>query len=315
MALDPDAKAFLDELAALGGPPIDEQSVQEARRLGEERAPILFGKVDAVARIEERTIPGTAGPIPVRIYSLHADAKASPVLVYFHGGGWVVGSINTHDGVCRALARRAGCLVVSVEYRRAPEHKFPAAVEDAWDTVAWLREHGNEVGADPERIAAGGDSAGGNLTAVVAVRARDRGIPLALQLMVYPVTDYNLDNPSYRDYADGYYLTRESMRWYWGHYLPGPAAGADPEASPLRARDLRGVAPALVLTCEYDPLRDEGEAYAARLRDAGVPVTLSRYDGMIHGFYRFAAPIRRAHAAHDESADAVRTAFRAKAAV
>jgi acetyl esterase/lipase len=324
MPLDPQAQAYLDRLAALGMPPVGELPVAEARAAMEATAAPLFGPTDPVGSVMDQAVPGPAGPIRMRIYEPPGDDREStrdrpiprggrdrPLLTYFHGGGWVVCSLDTHEGICRALASRTPCVVASVDYRLAPEHRFPAAVEDAWAATAWLAEHAASLGADPGRIAVGGDSAGGNLAAVVALRARDRGLPLTFQLLVYPVCDDDLDRPSYREYASGYGLTREGMRSYWDHYL-GPddrGRGSDPEASPLRAENLAGVAPALVLTAEFDPLRDEGEEYARALERAGVAVTLSRYDGLIHGFYRMPAVIDRAQLAHDESAAALRAAF------
>jgi acetyl esterase len=247
----------------------------------------------------------------VRIYEPLGAERDLPVLVYFHGGGWVVGSLESHDGVCRALAARTPCLVVAVDYRLAPEHRFPVAVDDAWAATAWVAEHARSIGGDPARIAVGGDSAGGNLAAVVALRARDRGLRLALQLLVYPVCDDDLDTDSYREWAEGYGLTRAAMGWFWDHYLgpEGHVQGPGPEACPLQAPDLSGVAPALVLLAEYDPLLDEGEAYAHRLDEAGVPVARRRYEGVIHGFFRMAALTDRASEAHDEAAAALRAAF------
>jgi acetyl esterase len=204
-------------------------------------------------------------------------------LVYFHGGGWVLGSVITAHGVCAALAHESRYTVVSVDYRLAPEHPFPAAVEDAWAATTWVHKHGAELGA-PGPLAVGGDSAGGNLAAVMALRARDRGLPLAFQLLVYPVMDADLDTTSYPENAQGYWLTRAGMAWFWDQYLPD-GDRFHPDASPLRAEDVSGTPPALVITAEYDPLRDEGEAYARRLEEAGVPVTLSRYDGLIHAFH------------------------------
>ena len=306
MPLDPQAQAYLDGLAAAGALPHDQLSVEEARRLTEQGAAAVFGPKDRVGSVVDRALPG---PVRVRIYEPPGSERPLPALVYFHGGGWVVGSLDSHDGPCRALAARTPCVVVAVDYRLAPENRFPAAVEDAWAATAWVAEHAASIGADPRRIAVGGDSAGGNLAAVVALRARDHGLSLALQLLVYPVTDRSFDTPSYRECASGYFLTLDSMRWFWDHYLGPDGDGADPEASPLRAADLAGVAPGLVVTAEYDPLRDEGEAYARRLEEAGVPVTLSRYDGMIHGFYRMAAAMDRTQDALNESAAALRTAF------
>ena len=300
--LDPDARHYLEQLAALGIPPSNELGVEEARRASEAGAPVLFGPVSEPARVRDVALDGPGGALRLRLYEAEAPGG---VLVYFHGGGWVIGSLDTHDGVCRALCVRAGCTVAAVDYRLAPEHRFPAAVEDAWAATEWAAG----LGAGP--VAAGGDSAGGNLAAAVALRARDLGLPLALQLLVYPVTDCDFERPSYLECATEYGLTREAMRWYWEQYLGPDGDGTQPDASPLRAADLSGVAPALALTAEYDPLRDEGEEYAARLAAAGVPVTLSRYEGLVHGFFRMPAVLRRAETALDEAATALRSAFTA----
>jgi acetyl esterase len=314
MPLDPDVRAYLDavEEALRSGAitPIQELPPPEARAAFEAPAAQLFGSTDPVGSVVDRVLPGPGGPIRIRIYEPAGAEAPLPVLAYFHGGGWVVGSLETHDGVARALASRTPCVVVAVDYRLAPEHRFPAAVEDAWAATAWVAEHAS-IGADAGRIAVGGDSAGGNLAAVVAVRARDHGLPLALQLLVYPVTDYSFQRPSYDEYADGYGLTAAAMRWYWEQYLGpgGHGLGLDPEASPLRATDLAGVAPARVLTVEFDPLRDEGEEYAAHLSAAGVVVTQTRHEGLIHGCYRMPGTIPRAQRLLDESAAALREAF------
>lgn len=245
-----------------------------------------LGKPETVAKVENRTIPGPEGEIPIRLYTPSATGPLVG-LVFFHGGGWVIGSIDTHDNLCRSIANAAGCIVVSVEYRLAPEHKFPAGIEDAYAATCWTVEHADRLGIDPRRIAVGGDSAGGNLAAVVSLMARDRGAPnLALQVLLYPITDHNLDTASYLTYADGYLLTREGMAWFWKHYLPEGVSPDQPYVSPLRANDLSGLPPALVITAECDPLCDEGNDYARRLETAGVRVTLSCYPGMIHGFVR-----------------------------
>ena len=309
MPLDPQVKAYLENTASLGVRPYSELPVEEARRVMEEGAGPLFGPVDAVGAVVDRAVPGPAGPVRVRVYEPPGAARPRPLLVYFHGGGWVIGGLDTHDGVCRTLATRTPCVVMAVDYRLAPEHRFPAAVEDAWAATAWAAEHAASLGADPARVAVGGDSAGGNLAAVVALRARDWGLPLALQLLVYPVMDHRFDRPSYREFASGYGMSREDMLWYWGHYLGPDGDGAHLEASPVRAADLAGVAPALVITAEYDVLRDEGEDYVSRLHDAGVPVTLSRYEGLIHGFFRMPGTIARANEALDEAAAALAAAF------
>jgi len=309
VALDPQARSFLDRVKELGVPGLGELPPEEARATQDAAAQAVFGPLVEVP-CEDRTIPGPAGAIPVRVY--RPGDEPAPVLVYFHGGGWVLGSLNTHHGVCATLARLAGCVVCSVDYRMAPEHRFPAALDDAWAVTTWVAEHAEELGGAPGALAVGGDSAGGNLAAVCALRARDAGIPIALQLLVYPVTDADLDTPTYREFADGYFLTRYSMEWFWGHYLP-EGDRFHPDASPLRAADVGGTAPALVITAGFDPLRDEGEAYARRLEDAGVPVTLTRYDGMIHGFFRMPGAMDKASDALAEAAGALRGAFAAHA--
>jgi acetyl esterase len=305
VALDPQARAFLDRLEELGVPALGEQPVDLTRQMGDEASPGLFGPLEEVP-FEDRSLPGPGGPIPVRVY--RPGNAPAPVLVYFHGGGWAIGSVITAHGVCATLARLAGCVVCSVDYRLAPEHVFPAALDDAWAAATWAAEHPDEIGGRPGALAVGGDSAGGNLAAVCAIRARDAGLPLALQVLVYPVLDANFETSSYRAFADGFYLTRQGMEWFWDQYLPS-GDRFDPDVSPLRASDLAGVAPAFVVTAEYDALRDEGEAYARRLAEAGVPTTLSRYDGMIHGFIRLPAVIDRANDALAETAAALRAAF------
>jgi acetyl esterase len=296
--IDPQAKAYLDQMAALGLPAVDQQTPEEARAMTEERSGALFGPSEDVGTVDDVQIGG----VPVRLYT-PAGGDDLPIVVYFHGGGWVIGSLETHDGLARALANRSGCRLAAVHYRLAPEHRFPAAVDDCWTVTRWAFEQG-------PRVAVAGDSAGGNLAAVMALRARDAGLPLAYQALVYPVTDYRFDTPSYAANSDGYGLTQTGMRWYWDQYLGG-ADGAHPDASPLRAASLSGVAPALVLVCGLDPLRDEGVAYAERLRAAGVPVRLSEYGDMIHGFLRMSAVIDRSRDAQDEVATALRAALTA----
>jgi len=296
MPLDPQVEAYLAQQAALGLPPISEQSPDQVRRRSEEVTALVAGPGEDV-----RTLDTRIAGVPVRLFEPHGAPASLPTLVYFHGGGWVAGNVRTHDRPCRALAHRAGCRVVSVDYRLAPEHPFPAAVEDAWAVTSALA-------AQAPRLAVGGDSAGGNLAAVMALRARDRKVPLRLQLLIYPVTDCDLERDSYRRYATGYGLTLDGMRWYWGHYM-GKTPWSHPEASPLRAARLAGAAPALLFVCEYDPLRDEGLAYAERLQKEGVVVEVSELAGMIHGFFRMAAVIDRASAVYDRCAEALRRAF------
>jgi len=309
MSLDPQARALLDQANAMGMPPLHTMSVPEARASLAAMAS-LQGEPQSVAKIVNRQAPGPAGDVPVRLYTPAGQAPF-PALVYYHGGGWVLGGLDTHDGVCRQMASSAGCLVLSVDYRLAPEHKFPAAAEDAYAALQWVATNADGLGVDPARIAIGGDSAGGNLAAVVALMARDRGTPaVAFQLLVYPVTDSACDTASYRDNADGYFLTKDAMLWFWNHYTRDAADRRNPYAAPLKAQDLRGLPPALVMTAEFDPLRDEGEAYAARLREAGVPVQLTRYHGMIHGFFGMSALLDQAKEAIQEATTALRTAFK-----
>ncbi|HEX5445420.1 MAG TPA: alpha/beta hydrolase, partial [Pirellulales bacterium] len=264
-----------------------------------------LGPAEAVHRVEDRSIIGPEADLPIRIYS-PVENKARRALVYFHGGGWVIGSIETHDGLCRMLANRAACTVVSVEYRLAPEHKFPAAAEDAYAAVRWAAEHAEELGADATRLAVGGDSAGGNLAAVVCLMARDRkGPPIDLQVLLYPITDYDLDTQSYLAYADRYLLTRDAMSWFWQHYLADEADKTRPYVSPLRAPDLSRLPRALIITAECDPLCDEGDAYARRLEAAGVAVTHACYAGMVHGFVRRATLLAQGRKALDQIAAAL----------
>jgi acetyl esterase len=255
-------------------------------------------------------VPGPDGnDIPARVYTPAGDGPF-PVLCYFHGGGWVVGSVEQSDGTTRRLCDLAGCVVVSPEYRLAPEHRFPAASEDCYAVTQWAG--GDDIaafGGDPDRLCVGGGSAGGNLAAVVAVMARDRDGPtLAFQFLEYPVTDCALDTGSYQENAEGYLLTRGAMAWFWDHYVPDVDRRTDPRVSPLRTENLAGLPPALVITTELDPLRDEGEAYGVALQAAGVPATVSRYDGVIHGFFGMHGMIDEADTAQHEAAAAIRAA-------
>jgi len=310
MGVDPQARVLLDQIAAIGGPQIHQATVDEARQMIAAMA-AFAGEPPSIAKVESRTVPGPAGEISLRVFTPEGAAP-HPVLVYFHGGGWVIGGLDTHDVPCRDLANRAGCIIVSVDYRLAPEHKFPAAPEDCYAATRWVAENAASIGADPGRLAIGGDSAGGNLAAVVALMARDRGGPrIVHQLLIYPVTDVGQDTVSYRENADGYLLSAADMAWFWNHYLATPAEGENPYASPLRARFLRGLPPAHVITAELDPLRDEGEQYAARLKDAGVEVQLTRYDGMIHGFFGLGAVLAQGKKAMEEAAERLRLRFAA----
>jgi acetyl esterase len=308
MPLDPQAQKVVDAMAALNLKPVEESTPAEARESMRTRTAAL-GPFDDVAAVADHRVPVEGGEITVRVYSPGGPGP-HPALVFYHGGGWVIGDLYTHDGVCRSLANAAGCVVASVDYRLAPEFKYPVAVDDSYAALRWVVASASRLGIDPRRVAVAGDSAGANLSTVVALMARDRGGPaLVHQVLVYPVTNCAFDTPSYRENATDYVLTAEGMRWFWRHYLAREAQGQEPYASPLLASDLAGLPPALVITAECDPLRDEGEAYAARLRDAGVPVTLTRYTGMFHGFFRMTRILDKARAALEEVAGALRKAF------
>jgi acetyl esterase len=307
MPLDPGLKFVLDQLAANPGPQLHELPVAQARAFFDQMQ--LPRPEVKVAEVNDRRIPGPCGEIPIRIYRPEGRPPF-PALVYFHGGGWVIGSIETHDASCRDLANRAGAVVVSVEYRLAPESRFPAAAEDCYAATQWVAANAAALGVDPKRIGVGGDSAGGNLAAVVALMARDRrGPALRHQLLIYPVTDADFSRPSYRENAEGYLLTTRAMEWFWGHYVPDVAQRAEPYAAPLRAPELAGLPPAFVITAEYDPLRDEGEAYARRLQHSGVPTVLKRYDGAIHGFFAMGLLAQVGRDAVDDAVAAVREAL------
>jgi acetyl esterase len=312
MPLDPAARAIVDALEhVFPRAGTDGMDAFEARRRIAQLPPAPAGP-HTVARIENRTIPGPAGApeIPVRIYWPVGDAAARlPIIVFFHGGGWVICNLDTHDGLSRALSAEVGAIVVSVDYRLAPENRFPAAAEDAYGATAWAAAHARELGGDADRLAVAGDSAGGNLAAVAALMARDRGGPrLRFQLLIYPVIDSACDTLSYRDNAEGYFLTAAQMRWYWDQYI-GEGDRAHPYASPLRAPDLSHLPPAHVVTAEFDPLRDEAEAYAERLRSAGGTATVRRYEGMFHGFFSMGMLLEAARRASDEAFAALRAAL------
>lgn len=309
MPVTPEVRTILDAIAALDAPPVSEQSPDEVRQAYD--ALSMTGTRVEVGQVTDRVIPGPGGDIPVRVYEPDGDATSPrPGLVYFHGGGWVIGSVETHDATVRHLVRGSGVVAVSVEYRLAPEHPFPAALDDCLAAVRWVADNAGGLGIDPARLAVGGDSAGGNLAAVACQQLRDGGPRLAFQLLVYPVTDATLTHPSIDENAEGYFLTKESMLWFREHYL-GDGDRTDPRVSPLRApaEALAGLPPALVITAAFDPLRDEGEAYAERLRAAGVEATASRYDGVIHGFFSMSDMIPEGKAAIDEACAALRTAL------
>jgi acetyl esterase len=309
MPLNDDARTYLD-MAAARSRPVHNATPAQAREQQRARSTWANGTPEPIARVYDRDVPGPDAPIPVRVYVPVLTDAHMPVLAFFHGGGWVTGDLDTHDVLCRALAIRSRSIVVAVDYPLAPEHRFPAGLDACWAVTRWLGEHAAELGGDPSRLAIGGDSAGGNLAAVVALRARQHGGPhLALQILLYPSTDYRLDQPADTLLSTAYGLTVDGLRFYYTHYLRTPADALDPEVSPIRARDLSGLAPAYVVTTEFDPLREQGEAYAARLLASGVPVTSCQYPGQIHGFIRATGVIREAWEAIEDIAAALRIAF------
>ncbi len=304
MPLDPKAQTLLDARRTLGDPPYRTMTVQAVRAMTIQQSAALHKRKAAVADVGHVTIPGPGGPLTVRVYTPEGPGPF-PVVVYFHGGGFVICDLDTHDGLCRALCKASGSVVASVDYRLAPEHPFPAAVDDAEAATRWALEHADEIGGDPSRVVVAGDSAGGCLATVACLRLRDAGGPLPRgQALLYPITTCHADTtPSYRTYPDGYGLTRDSMLWFLDHYLPDPALADNPSASPLLAPDLSGLPPTLVMTAEYDLLRDEADRFAHRLRDAGVPTTAIHFDGMIHGFLRYVGILDQAQRGIDAVAE------------
>jgi len=308
MPLDPQISAFLKELSALDTKAIDQCTPDEFRtmiRVGSEVA----GQLEAVGQIEGREIEGPDGAIGIRIYR-PVDSTAQGAVVYYHGGGWVGGDLDTHDALCRALANTASCMVVAVDYRLAPEHKYPAAAEDAYAAFTWVCEHSDELGIDSQKIAVCGDSAGGNLAAVVSLMARDRKHLLPkVQVLIYPITNFDFDTFSYAEYAEGYGLTTAGMKWFWQHYSPDESEAVEPYASPLNTDEFSGVSPAVVILAEYDVLRSEGEQYAARLQAANVSTVLKCYPGVIHGFVSRVNLFDAAREAVSQIAESLQKAF------
>jgi acetyl esterase len=303
--LDPEIQPIVDIMEAAPGPPAHLVPIDQARAAHDRESAIMGGPGEEVAEVRAITVPGPGGGIPVRVYRPEGEGPL-PLVAYAHGGGWVLGTLDGFDPVCRALANASGAVIASIGYRLAPEHPFPAASDDVRAAVRWLAANARELGGDPDRVAIAGDSAGGNLATVTARRLRDEGgSPLRFQALVYPVCDSALNTPSYRAAGDGFGLTALSMKRYWDLYLDG-ADGRRPDASPLRADDLSGLPPAFILTVRDDVLRDEGEAYAHALEAAGVPVTLRRYDGAVHGFFRWMAKSRLSRRAVAEVGVALR---------
>jgi len=306
--LDPQIQAMRDQRERDNVPPLYTMSLTEARAADLASIRAGGGEPEPVHEVTDLTIAGPGGALPLRLYR-PAGERPLPALLYFFGGGWVLGTIDTADGVSRSLANSSGALVAVAGYRLAPEHRFPAAADDCYAAVRWVAEHAEEIGADPARLAVGGDSAGGNLAAGVALRARADGPALAGQLLVYPNTDQLADDPSMRAADDPFLFNRHSVDWYRRHYLANPGDAANPLASPLRAQSLAGLPPALVITAEFDPLRDQGEAYARRLAREGVQVELSRYPGMAHGFFTMIGTVDASRAAIEQAASRLRAWF------
>jgi acetyl esterase len=314
MPLDPQAKALLDFLGFTTLPGIETLTPPEARdrfrALTDARK--QMGANEPVHRVEDVRIPGPAGEIPIRIYTPTVSTPA-PMLIYFHGGGWVLGDLDSHDHVCRSMANTVECVVASVDYRLAPEAKFPAAVEDSYRALEWIAANERELGIDRGRIAVGGDSAGGNLAAVISLMARERNGPMPVyQVLIYPATDMRMIAASMEENAEGPLLTRAAMAWFIEHYLRGEQDKLDPLASPLLAADLSGLPAAFILTAECDPLRDEGEQYGRRLEQAGVPVEIKRYAGMPHGFFSFGAALNAGKEAMADTTTRLASAFRSE---
>lgn len=311
MELHPQTKELLDEMNDVEAPPAWEQPLDELRVNFNELVISLQSPGPQLKRVENRDIPGPHGPIPVRIYWPDGAADGPlPVLVHFHGSGFVVLGLDSHDNACRELSEGANCITVAVNYRKAPEDTFPKPSDDAWAATKWVADNCAELGGDAERIAVCGDSAGGCLATVVAQRAILEGGPnIVFQLLVYPVTDMSDDTDSYRRFADGYNLTADMMRWFVRLYLNSDAEKSNPAAAPIRAADLSGLPPALIITASHDPLLDDGINYGNKLRAAGVPVTHTDYPGQIHGFWNFTGRIDAAYEARNEACAALREAF------
>ena len=312
MPLDPDARAVIEMMKAAGRPPFEQLSPAEARDAYANSRKVLQPAPEPVGETRDVMVPGPHGDIPVRLYRPEGTdaSEVLPALVYYHGGGWLLGGLDSHDGVCRRFANAAKCRVVSVDYRMAPEHKFPAAIDDSAAATRWTIEQAAELRVDPARIAVGGDSAGGNIAAVIALMARDGTLPpLAYQLLIYPATDMMMTSVSATGFPTGVPLTTPTMKWFIDHYLTSAEEGRDWRASPLRAADLAGTATALVVTCGYDPLCNEGVDYARRLEREGVRVTHLHFSDQPHGFMSMGRMIRAADVAIDMMAAGLRKAL------
>jgi len=310
--LDPVLEMALAQMKASGQAETWQLSPDEARATFKMLTPLFEGQAPEMQQVEERTIPGLGGPLPLRIYTPRpmAEGELAPILVFFHGGGWVLGDLDTHDVVCRHLAKDGDCIVVSVDYRLAPEHKFPAAIEDALTATEWASANAKSLHGDASRLAVGGDSAGGNLAAVVSQLAKEQGSPpIRFQMLLYPSVDLETDHPSRTTYGEGYFLTRNDMLWFAQQYLDGSEDPRDPRLAPLHHPDLSGLPPALIVTAGFDPLQDDGKAYADALEAAGVPVEHAHFDTMIHGFISMPGILEESRRGLDQCASALRGAL------
>ncbi|HKY89915.1 MAG TPA: alpha/beta hydrolase [Nevskiaceae bacterium] len=310
MPLNAQTAGFLQQLADMGAKPFHTMTPTDCRVAFDTLLTAMPPSKAKVAKVEDRTIPGPSGKIAVRVYTPEGQGPF-PVLVYFHGGGFVIGSLNAYDILCRELTGGSGAVVVSVDYRLSPEHKFPAAPDDCWAATRWIASNAAELGGDASRIAVGGDSAGANLATVTAIRARDEGGPkLCAQLLIYPVASSGPPSKSMLENAQGYLLEKADMEWFVGHYVKSPMDLQDPRLAPSLTKDLSRLPPALVQTCEFDPLRDEGDDYAAALKKAGTPVVHSRYEGAIHGTLCFVTALDLGRTMLDEETRWLREQFR-----
>ncbi|HEX2592606.1 MAG TPA: alpha/beta hydrolase [Rhizomicrobium sp.] len=311
MPLDPIVKAFLDQAASVPGPKMYELSPVEARETFKGLMDMAGPKDVPIGKVQDLTAKTPAGDVPLRLYTpIAAGSEALPVLVFYHGGGWVIGNIATHDGLCRMIANEGGYKVISVDYTLSPEAKFPQAVDESYGALVWIEANASELGIDPNRMAVGGDSAGGNLAAVVAQIAKAKGPKLAFQMLLFPVTQIGADTPSLNDFDTGYFLERPGLDWFYANYLPAEGDETDPRCSPLLAKDVSGLPPAYVMLAGFDPLHDEGMQYVEKLRAAGVKVELKDYADMVHDFIYLQAIVPQAHEALAGAAKAVAAALK-----
>ncbi|ASK63384.1 alpha/beta hydrolase [Virgibacillus phasianinus] len=308
MALDSQVKVILDQINAIPSPAWDQITAQAYRKMAAQSMDMDSEK-EEVKEVKDQTIPLEGRSLPIRVYTPEGEAP-QPALIFYHGGGWVIGDLDSHDSVCRLLANRAQCVVISVDYRLAPEHKFPAAVEDAYDSLHWVATHAAEFNIDKNRIAVGGDSAGGNLAAVACIIAKERKFPnIAYQMLIYPSTGYDKAPNSMRENAEGYLLTVNQMNWFRDQYFSSEEELQNPYASPLLYSNHENLPPTLIMTAQYDPLRDVGKAYAEKLEENGIDVYYRNYEGLIHGFANFHKLVDKANEALLEAAAQLRKAF------